>query len=65
MKKNKIKDSLLTKDQVEIVKMCIVSSMKEVYTDKGEVPGEGFYKAAKAVETSKQNVLSSPSNTIV
>lgn len=49
MKKTILKDRLLTNEQVETVKMCIVSSMKDVYTDKGEIPGEGFYKAAKAV----------------
>ena len=49
MKKNNLKEKLLTPEQVETIKMCIVSSMKDVYTDKGEIPGEGFYKAAKAV----------------
>jgi hypothetical protein len=47
--KTNIKDKLLSKEQIEVVKEMIVESMKGVYTDKGEQPGDPFYRAAGVV----------------
>lgn len=40
---------ILNKEQVEVVRKGIIDSMKNVYTDMGSLPGDGFYEAAGSV----------------
>ena len=48
MQKNKkeLQNRLLTKEQCETVSDMIVTSMRDVYTDKGSMPNDGFNSAA-------------------
>jgi uncharacterized protein YqfA (UPF0365 family) len=41
--KNELKNKLLTKEQVDVVKEMIIDSMKSVYIDQGINPGEAFH----------------------
>lgn len=49
MKNNELKNKLLTKEQVDVVKEMIVDSMKGVYLDMGDLPGPAFYVAAEKI----------------
>lgn len=51
MKTNKkeLENKMLNKDQVETVKQMIIGSMRNVYTNAGSLPGDGFEDAANSV----------------
>ena len=42
MKKQETKNRTLTEEQTSVVKEMIVNSMRNVYTDAGALPGDGF-----------------------
>lgn len=51
MKNNKqeLESKLLSEEQVEAVREMIVNSMRNVYTDSGSLPNDGFEQAAGVV----------------
>jgi len=44
-----LRSKMLTQEQAEVVMDMIVNSMKDAYTDRGEMPVEAFYGAAQKV----------------
>ena len=49
MKKNDIKNQMLTTYQVDTVRQMIISSMRDVYTSAGVLPDSRFEEAAGRV----------------
>lgn len=41
-KQEELKGKVLTEEQIAVVKAMIVNSMRNVYTDAGALPGDGF-----------------------
>ena len=46
MKKQETKNRTLTEEQTSIIKQMIVNSMRNVYTDAGSLPSDGFESIA-------------------
>lgn len=44
-----LKDKKLTKEQADTVKEMIISSMRNVYTDRGSLPSDDFDRSSGAI----------------
>ena len=49
-KQEELKVKTLTEEQIGVVKQMIVNSMRNVYTDAGALPGDGFENISGVIE---------------